>query len=359
MASIRVHRHHNQNLVRGAIGLPLIAAAIWWLAPSYLRTGGLHPHLALAPESKSSGERTNARSVQAAGLAPETNEKSTVPQSGSNGSERTETKPSSPPSALPTAPQAPPSPADVEQLIASGRAALEKDDLVAARGFFSRAFSAARNPAEAQALRVELSQIGKETIFSPRIVDGDPLVSRYVIQTGDSLARIAVGNKLSSDFLARINNIADKNRIREGQSLKIVKGPFRAVVTKRNYTLDVFLDDAMVGSFAVGLGAEDSTPTGEWRAGIKLVNPTYYPPRGGGIVAADDPANPLGERWIGLVGVSGSAMGQERYGIHGTNEPDSIGKNMSMGCIRMRNDDVEQVYDYLVENHSTILVRQD
>ena len=99
------------------------------------------------------------------------------------------------------------------------------------------------------------------------------------------------------------------------------------------------------------------SPTGEWRVATKLMNPTYYPPRGGEIMAADDPKNPLGERWIGLVGISGAAVDQERYGIHGTNEPDSIGKSVSMGCIRMHNEDVEALYSYLVETHSTVTVR--
>ena len=74
-------------------------------------------------------------------------------------------------------------------------------------------------------------------------------------------------------------------------------------------------------------------------------------------MAADDPKNPLGERWIGLTGIEGSAVGQERYGIHGTIEPESIGKNTSMGCIRMRNEDVEFLYRCLIEKHSTVTVR--
>ncbi|RME39135.1 MAG: L,D-transpeptidase, partial [Planctomycetota bacterium] len=43
-------------------------------------------------------------------------------------------------------------------------------------------------------------------------------------------------------------------------------------------------------------------------------------------------------------------------GIHGTIEPDSIGRSVSLGCIRMHNEDVEEVYKYLVERHSTVVV---
>ena len=73
--------------------------------------------------------------------------------------------------------------------------------------------------------------------------------------------------------------------------------------------------------------------------------------------AARGGQNPLGERWIGLEGVSGEALGQKRYGIHGTIAPESIGMSVSLGCIRMYNEDVEALYTYLVEKHSTVEIR--
>lgn len=212
------------------------------------------------------------------------------------------------------------------------------------------------NKPELSHIRAELTRIGNETIFSPRILDNDPHVHRYTIKPGDALGKIAKVNKVSSDLLATINNIQDKNRIRAGQVLKVVRGPFRAVVNKSSYSLDVYLGDTFLRSFKVGLGADDSTPTGAWQVGTKLRNPTYYPPRGGQVIAADAPDNPLGEHWISLVGVSGAAAGQERYGIHGTIEPESIGCSQSLGCIRMYNEDVKLLYSCLVERHSTVTV---
>lgn len=242
-------------------------------------------------------------------------------------------------------------------LLAAGREALQRKDDLTARTNLSAALQSGLGGSDEEFVRTELIRLGQETVLSTRIVNGDSLVDRYVVQTGDVLAKIASANKVSPDLLASLNGIIDKHRIREGQTIKIIKGPFRAVVSKRTYTLDVYLGDTFVRSFQVGLGADDSTPTGEWRVATKLMNPTYYPPRGGEIMAADDPKNPLGERWIGLVGISGAAIDQERYGIHGTNEPDSIGKSVSMGCIRLHNEDVEALYSYLVETHSTVTVR--
>jgi lipoprotein-anchoring transpeptidase ErfK/SrfK len=54
----------------------------------------------------------------------------------------------------------------------------------------------------------------------------------------------------------------------------------------------------------------------------------------------------LGERWIDL---------GESYGIHGTIEPDSIGKAASRGCIRMREKDVIEVYDFLVKGSEVVI----
>jgi len=243
------------------------------------------------------------------------------------------------------------------ELLAAGRDAIQRNDDLTARANLSAALQLGVDGNDEEFVRRELVRVGNETVLSARIVNGDPLVDRYVIRAGDVLAKIAAAYKVSPDLLASVNGIIDKDRIREGQTIKIIKGPFRAVVSKHTYTLDVYIGDTFVRSFSVGLGADDSTPTGEWKVVTKLMNPTYYPPRGGEIIAADDPKNPLGERWIGLVGVSGAAVDQERYGIHGTNEPDSIGKNVSMGCIRLHNEDVEALYTCLVENHSTVTVR--
>jgi lipoprotein-anchoring transpeptidase ErfK/SrfK len=59
-----------------------------------------------------------------------------------------------------------------------------------------------------------------------------------------------------------------------------------------------------------------------------------------------------------LNGIEGGAVGKNSYGIHGTIDPTSIGREESMGCIRMRNEDVKIVYELLVEGKSTIVVKE-
>ncbi|ACV61153.1 ErfK/YbiS/YcfS/YnhG family protein [Desulfofarcimen acetoxidans DSM 771] len=67
------------------------------------------------------------------------------------------------------------------------------------------------------------------------------------------------------------------------------------------------------------------TPTGNYSVVNKIINP-------GGM---------LGTRWLGL-NIPGGV-----YGIHGTNNPDSIGKAVSNGCIRMQNQDIEEIFPYI------------
>lgn len=256
----------------------------------------------------------------------------------------------------------PPRPVDPQQakratsLFDAGLDALGMDELVSARAHFNEALALGLSPDKDLEARSQLTVIGEKTIFGTAMPEDDPFVGRHVVAPGESLQKIAARYDVSDDLLARINGIANKNMIRAGRSLKIIHGPFNAVIRRNDFTLDVYLQNTFIKRYKVGLGADGNTPIGEWKVGAKLVNPTYYPPRGGNIVSADDPENPLGERWIELVGISGDALGQEGYGIHGTIEPDSIGQNMSLGCVRLYNEDVAELYALLITEKSHVRI---
>jgi|SRR5580704_43893 L,D-transpeptidase ErfK/SrfK len=98
--------------------------------------------------------------------------------------------------------------------------------------------------------------------------------------------------------------------------------------------LAVLEDGQVVRIFPVAVGPSCSpSPTGDFQIVTPVSNPTYYHP---GVVVPPGRNNPIGTRWIGL-----NANG---YGIHGTNDPGSVGKAASHGCIRMRNRDIEQFF---------------
>ncbi|OPY56649.1 MAG: putative L,D-transpeptidase ErfK/SrfK precursor [Pelotomaculum sp. PtaU1.Bin035] len=86
------------------------------------------------------------------------------------------------------------------------------------------------------------------------------------------------------------------------------------------------------------------TPEGNWQVVVKLVYPSWQNPKGGPVIPGGVPDNPLGPRWLGLnaLGTCGST-----YGIHGTNNPNSIGTYASSGCVRMYNEDILWLYDHV------------
>ena len=246
--------------------------------------------------------------------------------------------------------------AEALRLFELARQGAPDGDRIAARAQLTQALLIGLPPdKEAQACS-QLAQIADDLIFGPKRDHRDPLVASHVIQSGDTLGKIAKQYHVTDNFLAAINGIKDKNRIRAGQNLKVVHGPFHVTISKNRHVMHVYLQKTFVRQFTVGLGLENGTPTGEWSVTDKLINPPYYSPRGEGIIAADDPDNPLGERWIGLRGVRGEAAGQQRYGIHGTHDSSTIGKNESLGCVRMYNEDVEALYDMLVSKHSRVII---
>jgi lipoprotein-anchoring transpeptidase ErfK/SrfK len=109
----------------------------------------------------------------------------------------------------------------------------------------------------------------------------------------------------------------------------------RVVVSIPDRKLALLENDRVVRVYPVAVGAEASpSPVGTFTIVNRLSNPTYYKP---GKIMGPGSANPLGTRWIGL-----NAKG---YGIHGTDVPASIGYAKSHGCIRLRNRDVEQLFE--------------
>ncbi|MFO7973582.1 MAG: L,D-transpeptidase family protein [Candidatus Hydrogenedentota bacterium] len=109
-------------------------------------------------------------------------------------------------------------------------------------------------------------------------------------------------------------------------------------IDKSDYTMTIHFDGAPIAEFPVGLGRNNATPEGDFKIASKVTDPDWSDR--GRIVKAGDPENPLGKRWMGL----GTGERTTSYGIHPTKEPESIGADMSRGCIRMRPEDAEKVF---------------
>lgn len=141
---------------------------------------------------------------------------------------------------------------------------------------------------------------------------------------------------LLAALAALASRTAAQNIASAGREPKTSNAPARRmVVSFPDHKLALLEGDRVIKIYSVAVGAPGSpSPSGEFHVVQRLEDPTYYKP---GVAIGPGAANPLGPRWIGL-NIKG-------FGIHGTNRPNSIGKNSSHGCIRLRNSDIKDLFD--------------
>ncbi len=231
-------------------------------------------------------------------------------------------------------------------------------DPIKARRLLSQALlSDALSEGDARQASNALSRFSAQLFLTPVYNANDSSCFQYTILPNDSLEKIVRKNKLGCDWrlVARMNNIKKPDSIQVGKRIKLPKGPFSAVISKRDYRLDICMgigsDRIVVASLPVGLGEAGGTPLGRFRvrAGSKLLNPEWTHPVNGQRFEADDPANPIGEHWLGLEGIEESNSKFAGYGIHGTIDNDSIGHDRSLGCVRLLAADVALVWESLAD----------
>jgi lipoprotein-anchoring transpeptidase ErfK/SrfK len=249
-------------------------------------------------------------------------------------------------------------------LIAEAAALLSEkpERIIDARAKLTEAFRMPLNKKQRALVKEQLTDLADKWLFEKTIYPDDQLCGTYKVKPGDLLSTIAKKYKVPWEILLGINKINRPEVLRAGDTIKVVNGPFHVRVDRSSFTMDLYLQDkTFVRSFRVGLGKPGrETPTGLWRVRPpgkgKLPSPPWPDPDTGKMYYAEDPDYPLGSRWIGLDGLEGNAKGRTGFGIHGTKDPEQIGKADSRGCIRMYNGEVKLVYDLLVEGISTVRV---
>lgn len=242
------------------------------------------------------------------------------------------------------------------EYFATGLTLLRDDNLLQARDALNRALQAGLPASQGHQAQGKLRELADRLLFSKAVLADDPLVTRHVVTSGDTVGRLAHRAKISEYLLADVNDLPNRNFIREGQTLKLLNGPFHATINKSTHEMHVYLQDTYVRTFRVALGEDGSTPKGLWRVINKLENPGWTDPRTGKHWHPDDPENPIGDYWIGLECVEGGCLGMVGYGIHGTIEPETIGQNVSMGCVRLGDKDIDWVYKMLTIGESLVRI---
>jgi len=179
----------------------------------------------------------------------------------------------------------------------------------------------------------------------------------YAVASGDTIDRLTKrlkkerGVDVTSEFVLRVNGISDPRRLSVGQKLKIVTAAPSLHVSKSRHRLAYLLGGAIVREYRVGLGKADKTPEGALAIGSRLPTPVWF--NAGQMIPYGDPRNILGTRWLGFE----NKPDMSGFGIHGTNDETTIGLDLSNGCVRMRNRDVEELYDLVPIGTKVTIVR--
>jgi L,D-transpeptidase ErfK/SrfK len=180
---------------------------------------------------------------------------------------------------------------------------------------------------------------------------GAPRVA--VVKQGDTLLDIAERDRLGFKQLVNLNPEVDIWVPAAGTRIQLPTEYILPIAPREGLLInlpemrlyDFTVDPERPTVLAVAIGdAVDPTPVGEYRIGQKRVDPYWNVPESIRAERPDLPAvvppgpeNPLGDRWL--------TLGTSSYGIHGTNNVWSIGRNATHGCVRLYNDDMRALFD--------------
>ncbi len=212
-----------------------------------------------------------------------------------------------------------------------------------AQDVYSKIIANFPNFKEIAAVEEKLWELNLKILFSPIVTEKDIV---YKVEPGDTLGKIADRYNTTVGLIMRSNNL-ENDLIRPGKRLKISPVKYSIIVDKSQNSLALKADDAVFKVYAVATGRHNSTPTGDFTIVEKLKNPDWYK-RGEGIIPADNPKNVLGTRWLGL--------SEPQYGIHGGASVEDLGTQITDGCIRMTNSDVEELFTILPRGITVTIV---
>lgn len=237
-------------------------------------------------------------------------------------------------------------------LIALGERAEAQGDTDAAYALYARAMEDADVETQTwfEAAR-HYGAINVARIFSTQPTPDSKV---YRVENGDSLTTIGIKLNTTQGLLMKANNLDNPNLLRPSQNLKYTPKDFEIVIERSALRLYLLDKNGVFNVYRVGLGKPgNDTTLGRYRIGNKEVDPTWFKP-GFGAIPPGDPRNELGTRWMPLIPEEENLPTD--LGIHGTIDPPSVGKYSSMGCPRLVNEQVEELYDLVVRSTPVTIV---
>jgi lipoprotein-anchoring transpeptidase ErfK/SrfK len=237
---------------------------------------------------------------------------------------------------------------------------------------FSQALSAmydlpGGHDAEEALLRDRLTPLGEALFFSKAKWPNDDigLMAVHSVSPGENPDAIARSYGMSREFLNRLRgkdvNSAD---LRSGETIKIVKvkdaGGYHMDVDLSDYTLDLFIGGVFAKRYTIAHGAAESpTPVGRTQITNRVWHPQWTHPTSKKVLQYGDPENILGPIWLAF---DSKLLGASSIGIHGyTGADGKMQAQVSNGCIRMQNQDAEEVFQVIANpdrSPTSVTIRQ-
>lgn len=231
----------------------------------------------------------------------------------------------------------------VEERISQALTLEAQGDKLTAKNIYEKIFKDHIDYKDIEKVHTQIERLNMDILFSNIQV---PQSVMYEVVSGDSLSKISKKFNITIDLIKKSNHLKT-DTVFVGQKLRIWKGKFSVWVDKSQNILVLKSDGDVLKTYSVSTGENNSTPIGTFKIVNKLENPVWYK-KGGTVIPSGSPDNALGSRWMGF--------DLDEYGIHGTISPETIGQQMSSGCIRMYNHDVEELFIVLPHGTEVVVV---
>jgi lipoprotein-anchoring transpeptidase ErfK/SrfK len=223
----------------------------------------------------------------------------------------------------------------VNQLLQEATVYETQGDKLKAKDAYAKIVSDYPDYEKIEDIQQKLGELNIAIILSPAQT---PQTVFYEIKPGDSLGKLSKKYNTTTQLI-KIANGLKSDVIRTGEKLRIWTAPFNVLVNKSQNVLFLKSGEEVLKIYHVSTGKDNITPVGTFKIASKIEKPVWF--KAGGVpIPSESPENELGSRWMGF-------DTDPHYGIHGTLHPETIGRQVTAGCVRLKNQDVEELFDIL------------
>ena len=225
-----------------------------------------------------------------------------------------------------------------DDLLKHGARSLEDGLLVEGRGSLNAALSMMDNDTRAQGVREQLAALNDAVFLGTAVLPEDPAVRLVEIQEGDSFLKLGQKYAVPAALLEMVNPGVNPRNLKVSVGVKIIEGPFHLRMFKSVRRLDLYARDLYVRSFPAEVVEGDFLPSG-----------TYRLSSGGKIQVGN-------REWIGIEGVIEKTRDVSCGWLYGEAGPRMTRGDVRVSGLKLRDSDLAQLYNVLVETRSLLRV---